>query len=820
MFVRWTAWLPRIRRWFSRSEWALRWLGIPRTSVDPNAPGLVLIQIDGLSRTQLERAMAAGNMPLLKRLAERERYEIHTLYSGIPSSTPSVQGELFYGARCAVPAFSFRSADLGREVAMFEPDAAENIEERIAAGEAGLLSGGSAYCDIYSGGAEETHFCAQNLGWGGFVRSVHPARVMFFITWYIWRLVRAAGLTVLEFGLATADFVRGSLTRGEFFDELRFIPARVGVVVLLRELVTIGTTLDIARGLPVIHLNLLGYDEQAHRRGPESAFAHWTLKGIDRAIRTIWLAAHRSVVRQYDVWIYSDHGQETTTPYPHAFGRTIQQSVAEIAGRFTAGHSPPSPESSGTFAPDRARWLGEGRLTKALFQQGLTADRRSGPSPTVVANGPVGLVYLSERLKDGAKRQFATALVEEAGCPLVVYASDADSAVAVSQAGQFVLPADAALVLGDGHPFRDEVAEDLVRLANHRDAGDVLVCGWRKTGGSLSFPVQHGAHAGPGPEETRAFLVAPSDAPLPRVDRNYFRPDDVRQAASRLLNGQRKAPVSIRQTADDQLPALRVVTYNVHGCVGMDNRLSPERIARVIARSNADVVALQELDVSRPRSGGVDQAHQIARLLEMEFHFHPAWALEEEQFGDAILSRYPIQVVKAGALRNPAVGTHEMRGALWVQIEVKGSPIQLINTHLAVDPAGRRPQLQDLLGDQWLRAAIDRGPAILCGDFNFGPVSRQYRRLCEHLVDAQVACDHRRTAPTWFSWRPIARIDHVLVTTNLQVVDSHVQADRLARNASDHLPLVVEIVPVAVRRESPSETLIPFPQPILGLPMR
>jgi endonuclease/exonuclease/phosphatase family metal-dependent hydrolase len=62
----------------------------------------------------------------------------------------------------------------------------------------------------------------------------------------------------------------------------------------------------------------------------------------------------------------------------------------------------------------------------------------------------------------------------------------------------------------------------------------------------------------------------------------------------------------------------------VHRCVGVDGRLSPERIAEVIASCQADIVALQELDVCRARTGGVDQAHMIARRLGMEMHFHPA----------------------------------------------------------------------------------------------------------------------------------------------------------------------------------------------------
>src|SRR5512142_1089209 len=94
----------------------------------------------------------------------------------------------------------------------------------------------------------------------------------------------------------------------------------------------------------------------------------------------------------------------------------------------------------------------------------------------------------------------------------------------------------------------------------------------------------------------------------------------------------------------------RILTYNVHRCVGTDGALDVARIAKVIAQMRPDIVALQELDVLRARTDLVDQAHAIAEQLGMSFHFHPAFTVEEELYGDAILTACPIRVVRAGAL--------------------------------------------------------------------------------------------------------------------------------------------------------------------------
>jgi hypothetical protein len=112
--------------------------------------------------------------------------------------------------------------------------------------------------------------------------------------------------------------------------ELKFIFSRIGVCIVLRELVRLHVKIDLARGLPIIHANFVGYDEHAHRRGPGSAFAMWTLKGIDGTIKDLVRSARWSEKRDYRVFIYSDHGQEACLPYERETGRTIHQSVADV----------------------------------------------------------------------------------------------------------------------------------------------------------------------------------------------------------------------------------------------------------------------------------------------------------------------------------------------------------------------------------------------------------------------------------------------------------------------------------------------------------
>jgi endonuclease/exonuclease/phosphatase family metal-dependent hydrolase len=242
---------------------------------------------------------------------------------------------------------------------------------------------------------------------------------------------------------------------------------------------------------------------------------------------------------------------------------------------------------------------------------------------------------------------------------------------------------------------------------------------------------------------------------------------------------------------------LRILTYNVHGCRGSDGRLSPGRIAAVIAEARPDVVALQELDVGRARTGGMDQAQAIARSLGMDFHFHPVLRVEEERYGDAILSALPLRLAKAGPLPEPPRRPlfFEPRGALWVAVELGGGvELQVINTHLGLLARERAVQVEALLGEDWLNHPACRGrPVVLLGDLNAVPRSRAYRRLVGRLRDAQRALSGRRPRPTFPARWPLLRIDHVLLGEGVEVRQVEVRRGPLERVASDHLPLVVDL---------------------------
>lgn len=797
--------LLKLRRALSRSEWIVRLFGLPRISGSESDVGIVLIQIDGLARPQLEKALKHRRMPFLKKLMFKEGYALHTVYTGLPSNTPSFQGELFYGIRACVPAFSYKNRLTGEIIRMYEPAAAAAVQEKLAQQGEALLQEGSAYSNIFSGGAKESTFCAATLGLRKSLRGANPFSMAVFILWNGWSFIRVVGLLILEFFLAIMDFVRGLIEGQNLWKELRFVPARVAISVLLRELVLMNTMIDAARGLPVIHLNFLGYDEQAHRRGPSSAFAHWTLKGIDNAIKQIWKAALRSGRRDYEVWIYSDHGQEESTPYEVAHGRTIEEAVREIFDQpdpvlQKMNRAPDTKYTIKGTVPrgagiqlHRAEWLGLPRKWW-LFGQPVEAVSPLPEETVVTAMGPVGHLYPAIPHSWEERLQKAKEIVEKAKVPMVAITDAAGGVHMMTEDGLFQLPEKAEAVFGADHPYLNEVAEDMVALCRHPDSGDYALFGWSKKGVSLSFPGENGAHAGPGPNETTGFALLPGTAPITLPAQGPLRPLDLREGVRQFLGRAPGAFPGRRRQRDQRREIIRIMTYNVHSCIGMDGKLSPDRIARVIAQYDPDIVALQELDAGRHRTNGIDQAEVIARTLAMDFHFHPAMQLEEEKYGDAVLSHHPIRLIRAAELPRLSGRTFlEPRGALWVSVTVDGVEYQLINTHLGLSPRERLLQCEALLGPDWLGHADCREPVILCGDFNAGPKSVVCKKFIGALHDAQDVLLNHRPKSTWFGRYPINRIDHVFVDQRIEVCSVQVPRTALTRTASDHLPLIVDL---------------------------
>lgn len=807
MFAGIESYLHRLRRRLSRNEWAIRHLGLTPSEGTSEQPGLLLIQIDGLARSQFEAALAAGRMPFLRRLLEREGYELRTFYPGLPATTPAVQAELFYGVKSAVPAFSFFDRTLNKLGRMWDPEWAKARETECLQRADGLLQGGSSWSNIYTGGAgqEESHFCAASIGFGDMWRSGKIRNIFLFIIFHLPAALRIFWLLLVEMSVSVGDAVRAIAAGRRPSPEIMLMISRVFVGVGLRELLTISGEIDVTRGLPIVHINFVGYDEQAHVRGPGSRFAHFGLRGIDGAIRKITRAAHRSRRRDYAVWIFSDHGQEATRSLldvvPGGVDEVLSEALALSRRQDTVRPSRQRPMAAAPWLtrrrdrPDRtARARGDDRL-----------KLENGRAFLVAAMGPVGHVYFADSKTFEQRHALARCLVQGGRIPGVLLRTRPGEAIWIHAQGETKVPAEVPQVLPHPPALRAEIARDLIGFCEHQDAGDLILLGWSPWAAPWSFAPERGAHGGFGPNETQGFLLLPARTELPPGTNEFVRPLALRAAALHHLGRRQLSPRAPTEPVASN--RLRLMTYNVHGCSGMDGRVSPRRIARVIAAQAPDLVALQEIDLGRRRSRAEDQAALIGHQLGMHVVFCPTITRGQEHYGHALLSRWPIEIVKRKLLpHDPRGWWKEPRAALWARVWVNDQPVHIVTTHLGLGRRERLLQMQMLLSHEWLGGLGPEARVLLCGDFNLTPGSAPYGLVATRLQDAQAARDGHRPLSTFSSNRPFVRLDHVFTSPQFNVREVRVPRSELTRVASDHLPLVVdlEFAPAAV--ETPRRT--------------
>jgi len=241
---------------------------------------------------------------------------------------------------------------------------------------------------------------------------------------------------------------------------------------------------------------------------------------------------------------------------------------------------------------------------------------------------------------------------------------------------------------------------------------------------------------------------------------------------------------------------LRIVTYNVHKCRGLDRRVRPARIASVLREVDADIIALQEVLSIGGAGREMDQARFIAEDLGYDYCIGENRRLSGGAYGNVILSRLPWRHVHNYDITWRG---RERRGCLRVDIETgagdattaAGGLIHLFNVHLGTAYIERRHQARQLVGERILGSAELTGARVVLGDFNEWTKGLATRLLTEQLQSADVRL-HLQRARTYPGALPLVHLDHIYFDPALELAQLTLHKSRTALVASDHLPLVAD----------------------------
>ena len=238
---------------------------------------------------------------------------------------------------------------------------------------------------------------------------------------------------------------------------------------------------------------------------------------------------------------------------------------------------------------------------------------------------------------------------------------------------------------------------------------------------------------------------------------------------------------------------VRIVTYNVHKCRGLDRRVRPGRIASVLREIDADIIALQEVVSVEDAAHEQHQARFLAEELGFAYHIGENRRHKGGAYGNVVLSRYPV----AGVCNHDITWRwREPRGCLRVDVKLEGPEdsgalLHIFNVHLGTAFVERRHQGRKLVGEHILRSSELRGARVVLGDFNEWTHGLASRLLGTELRSADVR-RHLPSGRTYPGAFPLLHLDHIYYDPVLELERLTLHKSFTALVASDHLPLVAD----------------------------
>jgi hypothetical protein len=460
-------------------------------------PGVLMVQLDGVSEPVLRWAVRAGNLPTIGHWLRSGSHTMRGWHTGLPSTTPASQAGILHGASRQVPGFRWFEKDTGKLMVSNRPRDAAVIEPRLSDGRGLLRDGGVSIGNVFSGDAminlltvSHAAFPGRSArGWAAFMASPYG---------FTRAIVLGVGEVFTELHQARLQRRRNlvpRVSRSGAFLALR--PASM----LLRDVNVSLIAEQMARGAPSIYCDLVDYDEVAHHAGPARPESMRQLESLDRMLGVLERLAPEAA-RRYHLVVLSDHGQSQGATFRQRYGETLE----ELVDRFSAPDVADAPTSNA--------------------EEEATREPNFPVSPVapllVVASGNLALIYLTrcaERLTraeiDRAYPKLISGLAAHPGVGLVIV-DDEDGPVALGSAGTHRLRDGSVEGVDPLLPYGPHARHDLLRHQEAAHVGDLVLisCVDPVTHEVAAFEELVGSHGGLGGWQTDAVLVHPTEWPV------------------------------------------------------------------------------------------------------------------------------------------------------------------------------------------------------------------------------------------------------------------------------------------------------------------
>jgi hypothetical protein len=502
--------------------------------------GLIMLQIDALAHSDLQRAMERGYTPTISKLLAGGDFEIRKWFCGLPSATPYCQAGIFHGENSGIPAFRFYDKPARKVITCNVPDGVQYIRDRISL--PGALAGGSSYVNLMDGDAQTVAFTVATREKMSVYQRLGGKRMAVLIMLHPIRVARMLVQSVLEYLLEEWERLRGELARRVTHSEGIFPFIRILSNVIIRELQTMAILLDVYLGVPVIYSTYMQYDELAHHFGPSSKQAHADLRRTDSRLSEIWRMVRLAGGRQYDIVILSDHGMTPSHSYRVRFRESLGATIEKMLDAdVLSSHSEVSEyadigsevlEAVAVITPPASRrrrlvrrardWV---RSRYGLREIIVPEKYRVASNHDVVVtySSCLALLYfadderhlsLADILGDSRRARLYAGLLAHEGIGLVatqtpggVHVESKTGKAMIRDGGLSVLDGSNPMEIYGSAPHELRAVESLVMQSN---AGDCVLFGAYDGKDIISFDDQVGAHGSAGGDQTYPFLITPT----------------------------------------------------------------------------------------------------------------------------------------------------------------------------------------------------------------------------------------------------------------------------------------------------------------------
>jgi uncharacterized membrane protein YvlD (DUF360 family) len=503
-------------------------------SPDSGRPGVLFVQIDGLSAPLLTWMITAGNLPTISRWVREGSHRLVEWHTGIPSTTPASQAGILHGGANHVPAFRWYEKDAGRLVVTNRPGDASYVEQKLSDG-AGLLSGGGAsISNVFSGDAEVSVLTFSKVSKHN-QTSRGSATFLVSPNGFSRALVLTIGEMIKELYQARRQRrldIQPRIHRGG-----SYVALRAATNVLLRELNTVLIAEQMGLCAPAIYCDFVDYDEVAHHAGPTRPESLAALEGLDRVLGQLdRLAKHGP--HPYEIVVISDHGQSQGATFKQRYDATLEEVArALMSGQVSSAAHADRTEVWGPMNAMLTEFTAKNAVGSAVARRSLgehwsppsdakgdangdseeTTDTR--PDLLVVASGNLAMLYLPRQpgrltLEDlaGLHPDLVAGLAKHPGIGFVVVDTATRGPVVIGEAGLRVLKDGSVEGEDPLARYGQQIATDLLEHSARDQVGDIVVCSLLEdgTGEVAAFEELVGCHGGAGGAQTRAVLVHPS----------------------------------------------------------------------------------------------------------------------------------------------------------------------------------------------------------------------------------------------------------------------------------------------------------------------